>query len=57
MSLIVSILYFQNPFTVYHWFGSALVFCGTLIFSEVPQKLWALFVGDVQEKAEKTKEE
>ncbi|KAL3290019.1 hypothetical protein HHI36_023391 [Cryptolaemus montrouzieri] len=35
MSLIISIVYFQNPFTVYHWFGTLLVFLGTLIFTEV----------------------
>ncbi|RZC40589.1 UDP-xylose and UDP-N-acetylglucosamine transporter [Asbolus verrucosus] len=35
LSLIFSIVYFQNPFTIYHWFGSALVFIGTLLFAEV----------------------
>lgn len=35
ISLIFSIVYFQNPFTVYHWFGTALVFIGTAIFTEL----------------------
>ncbi|XP_063929306.1 nucleotide sugar transporter SLC35B4 [Zophobas morio] len=35
LSLIFSIVYFQNPFTIYHWFGSGLVFFGTLLFAEV----------------------
>lgn len=38
LSLIFSIVYFQNPFTVYHWFGTALVFVGTLLFAEVFKK-------------------
>lgn len=39
LSLMFSIMYFKNPFTIWHWFGTALVFIGTLIFSEVPQRL------------------
>lgn len=32
LSLVVSILYFQNPFTVYHWVGSLLVFLGGVLY-------------------------
>ncbi|KAI1710546.1 UAA transporter family domain-containing protein [Ditylenchus destructor] len=35
LSLIVSIIWFQNPFTWLHWIGAALVFGGTLVFSDV----------------------
>ncbi|KAL0968747.1 hypothetical protein UPYG_G00271180 [Umbra pygmaea] len=35
MSLIISILYFKNPFTAWHWLGTAIVFLGTLIYTEV----------------------
>ncbi|XP_044765866.1 UDP-xylose and UDP-N-acetylglucosamine transporter-like [Coccinella septempunctata] len=35
MSLVISIVYFKNPFTAYHWFGTFLVFMGTLIFTEL----------------------
>ncbi|XP_036230188.2 UDP-xylose and UDP-N-acetylglucosamine transporter isoform X2 [Bactrocera oleae] len=35
VSLLFSILYFKNPFTIYHWLGTGLVFFGTLIFTEV----------------------
>lgn len=35
VSLLFSIVYFSNPFTVYHWLGTLLVFIGTLIFTEV----------------------
>ncbi|XP_014676959.1 PREDICTED: UDP-xylose and UDP-N-acetylglucosamine transporter-like [Priapulus caudatus] len=32
LSLLISIFYFGNPFTVYHWLGTALVFSGTFLF-------------------------
>lgn len=35
VSLLLSIYYFQNPFTVVHWLGTALVFAGTLLFTGV----------------------
>ncbi|XP_001607193.1 UDP-xylose and UDP-N-acetylglucosamine transporter-like [Nasonia vitripennis] len=39
LSLIFSILYFKNPFTIYHWIGTLLVFIGTIIFTEVVPKI------------------
>ncbi|XP_047502650.1 UDP-xylose and UDP-N-acetylglucosamine transporter-like [Penaeus chinensis] len=41
LSLIFSIIYFVNPFTLYHWVGALLVFSGTLLFTD--------FVGKVRE--------
>lgn len=35
VSLLFSIVYFSNPFTIYHWIGTLLVFIGTIIFTEV----------------------
>nr|XP_036875319.1 UDP-xylose and UDP-N-acetylglucosamine transporter [Manis javanica] len=35
VSLIFSILYFQNPFTLWHWLGTLCVFVGTLMYTEV----------------------
>ncbi|XP_055922456.1 UDP-xylose and UDP-N-acetylglucosamine transporter [Eupeodes corollae] len=35
VSLLFSIVYFQNPFTTSHWIGTLLVFVGTIIFTEV----------------------
>ncbi|OPJ75591.1 hypothetical protein AV530_007106 [Patagioenas fasciata monilis] len=35
VSLIFSILYFRNPFTGWHWLGTAFVFVGTLMYTEV----------------------
>jgi len=39
LSLIFSIIYFKNPFTVYHWIGTSLVFGGTLMFSDIPSMI------------------
>ncbi|XP_059090190.1 UDP-xylose and UDP-N-acetylglucosamine transporter-like isoform X2 [Tigriopus californicus] len=36
LSLLFSIWYFQNPFTLWHWVGTLMVFSGTLLFSDVP---------------------
>ncbi|XP_072255159.1 nucleotide sugar transporter SLC35B4 [Pyxicephalus adspersus] len=35
LSLIISILYFKNPFTTWHWIGTTFVFLGTLLYTEV----------------------
>ncbi|XP_053496975.1 UDP-xylose and UDP-N-acetylglucosamine transporter [Ictalurus furcatus] len=35
LSLIISIIYFRNPFTEWHWVGTAVVFLGTLLYTEV----------------------
>ncbi|XP_007889029.1 UDP-xylose and UDP-N-acetylglucosamine transporter [Callorhinchus milii] len=35
VSLIFSIIYFENPFTLWHWLGTAVVFVGTLMYTEV----------------------
>lgn len=40
-SLLFSIIYFQNPFTLAHWIGTIMVFTGTLMFSEVHHKMKA----------------
>jgi len=38
VSLIFSVLYFQNPFTFYHWIGTAFVFFGSTLYSWPSQK-------------------
>lgn len=45
ISLLFSIVYFNNPFTIYHWIGTILVFVGTMIFTEVLTKLIKFLVG------------
>lgn len=39
VSLLFSIVYFSNPFTIYHWIGTLLVFIGTIIFTEVVPRI------------------
>ncbi|XP_033102484.1 UDP-xylose and UDP-N-acetylglucosamine transporter-like [Anneissia japonica] len=54
LSLIFSIIYFQNPFTFYHWIGTGMVFGGTLIFlgfvEKVSNAIWP--VAKKEEKVE-----
>ncbi|KAM9808284.1 UDP-xylose and UDP-N-acetylglucosamine transporter [Neosynchiropus ocellatus] len=51
LSLIFSIVYFQNPFTLWHWVGTAVVFMGTLLYTEVLSNLLAALRGPpVKEK-------
>uniref|UniRef100_A0A3Q2GFS9 Solute carrier family 35 member B4 n=1 Tax=Cyprinodon variegatus TaxID=28743 RepID=A0A3Q2GFS9_CYPVA len=52
LSLIFSILYFQNPFTAWHWVGTAVVFVGTLLYTEVWSSVRAALRGDKEKKAE-----
>ncbi|XP_054163917.1 UDP-xylose and UDP-N-acetylglucosamine transporter-like [Oppia nitens] len=40
LSLIFSIFYFQNTFTSSHWLGMALVFIGTILFVDIPQRVF-----------------
>jgi UDP-xylose/UDP-N-acetylglucosamine transporter B4 len=57
VSLIISILYFQNPFTLYHWVGTAFVFGGTLIFTDVMSHLMPAETKEEQKREEKKREE
>ncbi|XP_061826389.2 UDP-xylose and UDP-N-acetylglucosamine transporter isoform X1 [Nerophis lumbriciformis] len=49
LSLIFSIVYFQNPFTPWHWLGTAVVFVGTLLYTEV----WAGVTRSLSRKKKK----
>uniref|UniRef100_A0A672N790 Solute carrier family 35 member B4 n=1 Tax=Sinocyclocheilus grahami TaxID=75366 RepID=A0A672N790_SINGR len=46
LSLIISILYFHNPFTAWHWVGTAVVFLGTLLYTEVWSSIRAAMKGE-----------
>jgi len=35
LSLLISISYFNNPFSVLHWLGTSLVFVGILLFADI----------------------
>ncbi|KAJ8983321.1 hypothetical protein NQ317_010860 [Molorchus minor] len=53
-SLLFSIIYFQNPFTLAHWIGTVMVFAGTLMFSETHHKIRAMFIHSVVDGNVKT---
>lgn len=52
VSLLFSILYFRNPFTLGHWLGTLLVFLGTMIFTELLQKTVYLFIPKDKKKVQ-----
>jgi len=54
LSLLFSIWYFSNPFTLGHWAGTALVFGGTLLFSDVPSKLKEILAPAAKDQEKKT---
>lgn len=56
-SLVFSLLYFQNPFTVAHWVGTIMVFLGTLVFTEIPQKVMGAFSQPAAAQKEKVIED
>ncbi|XP_012258447.2 UDP-xylose and UDP-N-acetylglucosamine transporter-like [Athalia rosae] len=39
VSLLFSVVYFSNPFTIHHWIGTLLVLVGTIIFTEMVPKI------------------
>ncbi|KJH41135.1 UAA transporter family protein [Dictyocaulus viviparus] len=39
LSLVISIWWFENPFTLQHWIGALFVFAGTLAFADIPSAL------------------
>lgn len=43
VSLIFSIIYFQNEFTLNHWIGTAAVFLGTFLFSNIQNDIYRYF--------------
>lgn len=50
LSLIISILYFHNPFTTWHWVGTAVVFLGTLLYTEVWSSIRVAMKGEKAHK-------
>lgn len=51
-NLLFSIFYFGNPFTVYHWIGTVLVFGGTLVFVEFFSKVKEALAPEKEKKVE-----
>lgn len=53
LSLLFSILYFQNPFTIQHWIGTALVFTGTALFAGVFNSIGNLVLSKITRPTDK----
>ncbi|KAJ8930840.1 hypothetical protein NQ314_016257 [Rhamnusium bicolor] len=53
-SLLFSIIYFQNPFTLAHWIGTIMVFAGTLMFSETHHKIKTLLAPNLDKSLHKS---
>ncbi|XP_066997150.1 UDP-xylose and UDP-N-acetylglucosamine transporter [Anabrus simplex] len=51
-SLLFSIVYFKNKFTVAHWIGTSLVFVGTIIFTELIDKARQSLIGPPKVKVQ-----
>ncbi|XP_035824515.1 UDP-xylose and UDP-N-acetylglucosamine transporter-like [Aplysia californica] len=58
ISLVFSIIYFRNPFTMVHWVGAALVFIGTLMFVDVLSRFawYRRLEALIEKKEEKAKQ-
>ncbi len=56
-SLLFSIFYFQNPFTVQHWIATAMVFGGTALFAGVFQSIAELLGLVTSEKKMEVKDD
>lgn len=55
VSLVFSIIYFKNDFTLFHWIGTFCVFYGTIVFTEVVpsiRKSWTKGAGETTAKTE-----
>ena len=50
VSLMISIFFFKNPFTVYHWISTVLVFSGTFIFLDLHNRLLQIWTPEKEEK-------
>ncbi|KAH8396044.1 hypothetical protein KR222_002275 [Zaprionus bogoriensis] len=55
VSLLFSIIYFRNPFTLSHWLGTILVFFGTILFANVINQVKDAYAARGQRKAESEK--
>ncbi|XP_008555237.1 UDP-xylose and UDP-N-acetylglucosamine transporter [Microplitis demolitor] len=51
-SLLFSVVYFQNSFSIYHWIGTGLVFLGTIIFTEIVPKIRQSIAGPKTKKVQ-----
>lgn len=55
VSLVFSILYFKNDFTLLHWIGTFCVFYGTIVFTEVVPNIRKSLAGSTEKTVEVVK--
>ncbi|KAL7743925.1 hypothetical protein ACLKA6_003147 [Drosophila palustris] len=55
VSLLFSIIYFRNPFTLSHWLGTVLVFFGTILFANVINQVKDAYQARAQRQLAKLK--
>uniref|UniRef100_A0A0K8T424 UDP-xylose and UDP-N-acetylglucosamine transporter n=1 Tax=Lygus hesperus TaxID=30085 RepID=A0A0K8T424_LYGHE len=55
LSLIISVWLFQNDFSLYHWMGTAMVFVGTAIFTELHKQVGLVKSEKAPKSAKKNK--
>ncbi|KAM8719643.1 hypothetical protein ACLKA7_005815 [Drosophila subpalustris] len=55
VSLLFSIVYFRNPFTLSHWLGTVLVFFGTILFANVINQVKDAYQARAQRQLAKLK--
>jgi len=53
VSLLFSIIYFQNEFTLYHWIGTIAVFTGTFLFSNILVEIYRYLTVSKKETKQK----
>ncbi|XP_062141179.1 UDP-xylose and UDP-N-acetylglucosamine transporter [Drosophila sulfurigaster albostrigata] len=56
VSLLFSIMYFRNPFTISHWLGTVLVFFGTILFANVINQVKDAYKARAQRQLEGSKQ-
>ncbi|XP_030567714.1 UDP-xylose and UDP-N-acetylglucosamine transporter-like [Drosophila novamexicana] len=57
VSLLFSIIYFRNPFTLSHWLGTILVFFGTVLFANVINQLKDAYAARAQRQLDSSKKD
>lgn len=50
ISIMVSVFFFKNPFTLYHWIATVLVFTGTFIFLDLHNRLLQMWISEPKDE-------
>ncbi|XP_028398390.1 UDP-xylose and UDP-N-acetylglucosamine transporter-like [Dendronephthya gigantea] len=50
ISIMVSVFFFKNSFTIYHWIATALVFSGTFMFLDLHNRLLQIWTSETKDE-------